>query len=266
MSQAPSVWVKSAYLKGLIDDELKGRSERELAETDWRAYRRIRELRVDLATSLVYERHATDARTVQLVRTFNNPSTHAAIADFKARVDLEALCEELRQAVADADSDHLTICNGCNRVIPFSDCVQVQVETGHHCCLPCAEKIWNQPSYPPTNGIRSACARARKHGLPVTLTETDWVRVVEHFKDRCAYCALTWCLIEHATPVERGGGTSLDNCLPACTACNARKGSKTIEEYLVKASRASRVNHERVTYALNWLRRNGRAATNQEPG
>jgi 5-methylcytosine-specific restriction endonuclease McrA len=251
-----AAWLKSAYLKRLIDGELQGRSERELAERDWRAYRRVRELRVDFAKALVYERHATDEYTVQLAHTFNNPIARAAVTDFNARIDLDAFSEELRKAVADADADYLTICGGCNRVIPCSDRVQVQVETGYHSCLPCAEQIWNQPSYPPACGIRSACSRARKHGLPVTLTEPDWARAVEHFKDRCAYCALGWCLIEHATPVERGGGTSLGNCLPACTSCNARKGSMTIEEYLADASR--RVNRERVTYALNWLWSNGR--------
>ena|SRR5690606_26167888 len=38
-------------------------------------------------------------------------------------------------------------------------------------------------------------------------------------------------VLEHRTPLSRGGAHSLDNCATACWECNARKGAKTEEEY-----------------------------------
>ena|SRR5690606_12620928 len=38
-------------------------------------------------------------------------------------------------------------------------------------------------------------------------------------------------VLEHRTPLSRGGSHSLDNCATACWECNARKGAKTEEEY-----------------------------------
>ena len=241
-------------LKRMIDETLKGRSARELAETDWRAYRRVRDLRIDLARALVYERHAADEETARLVRLFNDPKTREVIANFNARVDISVLDAELSQAVDDVTSDELGICSSCQQLVSRSG-LEIQIEQPLWHCRPCAEEIWNRPSAPPENGILSALTRARRHGLPATLTEAAWQRTVEHFEDRCAYCERAWCFVEHATPIERGGPTSLDNCLPACRSCNVRKGSQTIEEYLA----VGWINRERVTCALNWLRQHGRA-------
>src|SRR5690606_1208174 len=38
-------------------------------------------------------------------------------------------------------------------------------------------------------------------------------------------------VLEHKTPLSRGGAHSLDNCATACWECNSRKGAKTEEEY-----------------------------------
>lgn len=56
---------------------------------------------------------------------------------------------------------------------------------------------------------------------------------------RCAYCgvklAIGACLgnphaatIDHVVPVDKGGLTVPANLVPACAACNTRKGSKTL--------------------------------------
>ena len=112
----------------------------------------------------------------------------------------------------------------------------------------CEECHLTRPSTPPASGISSALARARRAKLPATLTKEQWRQTVEHFNDRCAYCGGPWCLVEHATPIP-GGGTTIDNCLPACARCNIQKGARTIEK--LKPT-------DRVVKALAWLRSYGR--------
>lgn len=90
------------------------------------------------------------------------------------------------------------------------------------------------------NGISPAAAASRGR------------RAVVHrmTAGRCFYCGLPlsrdneplsrdWILlktfarmiIEHKTPVVRGGSDRLENCAPSCAACNAAKGALTVEEY-----------------------------------
>jgi len=97
-------------------------------------------------------------------------------------------------------------------------------------CTSCHDEWRSRPSTPPAGGLRSALARARAKRLPATLTKEQWQATVAHFDDRCAFCGGPWCLVEHATPVELGGGTTADNCLPACAPCNVRKANRILEK------------------------------------
>lgn len=112
----------------------------------------------------------------------------------------------------------------------------------------CDECHLTRPSKPPINGISAALARARQMKVSATLTKEQWKRTVDHFSNRCAYCGGPWCVVEHATPLPRGGTTAC-NCLPACNSCNVKKRSLTIEE--MKPA-------DRVQKALAWLRLCGR--------
>ena len=66
---------------------------------------------------------------------------------------------------------------------------------------------------------------ARKRALPATLTTGQWQAILVAYKRRCAYCGrkpkkLTQ---DHVIPVSKGGGTTPDNIVPACSSCNASK-------------------------------------------
>lgn len=47
---------------------------------------------------------------------------------------------------------------------------------------------------------------------------------------RCVYCGAPGNTIDHVHPQSRGGGTTWENCVTACTRCNQRKGDKTLAE------------------------------------
>ena|SRR5712692_3468622 len=65
--------------------------------------------------------------------------------------------------------------------------------------------------------------RARKAGLPCSLTTGQWRATLKHFQDRCAYCGGPNDVLEHVVPLSWGGGTTYANCIPACNSCNTCK-------------------------------------------
>lgn len=65
---------------------------------------------------------------------------------------------------------------------------------------------------------------AKKWGLLATLTLPEWLETLNHFSWRCAYCLKgEYEVLEHIQPVSMGGGTYLENCVPACVSCNNTK-------------------------------------------
>lgn len=69
-------------------------------------------------------------------------------------------------------------------------------------------------------------ARAKKQGLPATLTTVQWIETVSHYQWKCAICQTRpYQVLEHFIPLALGNkGTSADNCIPTCSMCNRIKG------------------------------------------
>jgi hypothetical protein len=108
--------------------------------------------------------------------------------------------------------------------------------------------------------IRSARTRARRWKLPATLDMADWESAIAFFGDVCAYCGDKWEQIEHVTPLCRGGGSTIANCLPACPLCNKKKRRRTLEELIEQDLWPHRT--ERLGRILSWLQQHGRTAAN----
>lgn len=52
---------------------------------------------------------------------------------------------------------------------------------------------------------------------------------------RCAYCGVQdkealRLTVDHVVPQSRGGSSTFQNCVTACTKCNSRKGNRTLKE------------------------------------
>lgn len=59
------------------------------------------------------------------------------------------------------------------------------------------------------------------------------IAVLEKYGNTCFYCSVgAFEQIDHKTPICRGGGNSLDNLVPSCRSCNAKKHDLTVEEFL----------------------------------
>jgi hypothetical protein len=68
--------------------------------------------------------------------------------------------------------------------------------------------------------------RAQEVGCPATLTTNQWLRAIEHFNGLCAYCLhCRFEVLDHWLPLQDGGGTTADNCMPACKRCNEVKSA-----------------------------------------
>jgi hypothetical protein len=66
--------------------------------------------------------------------------------------------------------------------------------------------------------------RAQDANLSATLTFNQWMRAIEYFGRLCAYCLFCrFEVLDHWVPIQDGGGTTVDNCLPACKKCNEVK-------------------------------------------
>jgi 5-methylcytosine-specific restriction endonuclease McrA len=72
--------------------------------------------------------------------------------------------------------------------------------------------------------VYRARARARQRKLSATLELIDWLDTLDHFDWKCAYCQKhIHEVLEHFIRIDDGGGTTVQNCVPACNSCNQRK-------------------------------------------
>lgn len=110
------------------------------------------------------------------------------------------------------------------------------------------------------DNLAAARSRASKRGLPATLMMDGWRCLTAFFENVCAYCGDKWEEVEHATPLCRGGGTTIANCLPTCEDCNGKKHRRTLEDLLVKDLWPHRT--VRLKRALGWLQLHGRTPIN----
>lgn len=74
------------------------------------------------------------------------------------------------------------------------------------------------------NKIMRHRKRAKSKGLDATLTLAQWTEKLHNSQGYCHYChksiGYRTLTLEHLVPVAKGGGTTADNCVPACITCN----------------------------------------------
>jgi 5-methylcytosine-specific restriction endonuclease McrA len=139
-------------------------------------------------------------------------------------------------------------CNNCGRLFPERagykikgnlycvHCIEGAVEQQFMYCQICNKKTASFSSsycydcYPISRVFASQVSqhlgRAKAANTPATLTIKQWITTVNYFHEKCAYCqSRPFQVLEHFLPISLGGGTTADNCVPACQQCNSKKGS-----------------------------------------
>lgn len=113
-------------------------------------------------------------------------------------------------------------------------------------CVNCGATYETQRTNAPKEGFCALCdsdynrdelmrvqkqrRRAVRENKPATLTFKQWIETVEHFNHKCAYCQKAdYADMEHFMPLrlcDSTRGTTMNNVVPACKACNYYKKSK----------------------------------------
>lgn len=219
-----------------------------LLQQDRRAYAARVQARVALRQRELLDAHGVSRELFSTLCLLKDPARCQEILDLLCRIDVNAIEQAL---VRIHDEEHglaLRQCSQCSTVLQPDDArFRSMRRYRDPICSACEQQRLTEPSRPPQNGLRSAIARARRARLPATLTEAEWQRTVEFFEDRCALCGGAWCLVEHATPIELGGGTVVGNCLPACISCNVRKSKRTLDAL------GDEFAPDRLESAMKWL-------------
>jgi len=113
-------------------------------------------------------------------------------------------------------------------------CVEKVVERQFAICKICGKKTMNGHVYevcydckvytPSVKALSSHLKRAMDASTPATLTPKEWIATLAYFGGKCAYCMHRPIqVLEHFLPIALGGGTTADNCVPACHRCNIKK-------------------------------------------
>ncbi len=80
----------------------------------------------------------------------------------------------------------------------------------------------NEKKWTMEQRLRGQNNRARQAGARHDLTMAQWLETLEYFDHKCAYCGGVYEVIEHYLPAYQGG-TTVNNCIPACLKCNIMK-------------------------------------------
>ncbi|HZC08177.1 MAG TPA: HNH endonuclease [Ktedonobacterales bacterium] len=73
--------------------------------------------------------------------------------------------------------------------------------------------------------VRIHLSRAGAANTVATLTIAEWLQTLDDFHWRCVYCGGAYEVFEHFVPITQGGGTTAQNCVPSCGACNSSKSN-----------------------------------------
>jgi 5-methylcytosine-specific restriction endonuclease McrA len=74
--------------------------------------------------------------------------------------------------------------------------------------------------------VKAQIQHARTLDAEATLTIMDWLRILEQFEWQCAYCQTKpFEIMSHIIPLPHGG-TTPQNCVPACYRCITGTGKR----------------------------------------
>lgn len=79
---------------------------------------------------------------------------------------------------------------------------------------PLIDREWNR--------LERNLQRSRKARCDATLSLSEWLRILVHYKWRCAFCGGPYDCMHHIIPISVGIGTEAGNVVPCCHDCNQK--------------------------------------------
>jgi|TARA_B100000073_G_scaffold110257_1_gene88959 5-methylcytosine-specific restriction endonuclease McrA len=77
--------------------------------------------------------------------------------------------------------------------------------------------------------------------------------IYKDWEHKCAYCGAKATSLDHIVPKYKSGCSNRHNLVPACTSCNANKGSESMESWYRKQIF---FNESKFTAIINWIKSN----------
>ena len=155
--------------------------------------------------------------------------------------------EILKEAWARADQAHRRDCVNCGKVYAVAKS-NAPVEGF---CTECDNPVFKKELM----RVQKQNRRAERLNKLATLTFKQWITTVQHFNYRCAYCQrAAFHDMEHYVPLRVcgvGRGTSSNNVVPACSACNYYKKSRN--PYNERSAKRIRIPKSDLDRVRNYL-------------
>lgn len=196
-------------------------------------------------------------RVFDILKTCTPDVTRSILAELSA-VDWETLHQEKIEERAKQNDEMLNSIRACDLCkAPFrlrdlhyqrlgfycDKCLPIVEEPYHAVCLACDRPfVRNRAGYGQMCAdclaananyarelriVKSQVSRAKRAGLEASLSFQEWIGILDRYSWKCAYCGGRYEALEHVNPIFCGGGTTAQNCVPSCHACNSRKGAMT---------------------------------------
>jgi 5-methylcytosine-specific restriction endonuclease McrA len=152
---------------------------------------------------------------------------------------------EVAALVGKAIADTEWPCTRCRRRFPLRDLPAWQFTSNgpyHPVCRECyailkSEREREVFEVRENQVVQRHLRRAIELRRAATLTLPEWIETLEHYKRSCAYCGTgAYEVLEHYTPLTKGGGTTANNCVPACQSCNSQKRDRHPDVIMARAN------------------------------
>lgn len=91
-----------------------------------------------------------------------------------------------------------------------------------------------QAAHPEIGRVVQQRRRARLALVESTLTQAQWLQIVDDFNGLCAYCLRGDLPLqqEHMRPISKGGANAVGNVVPSCGPCNFKKHTRDLIQSL----------------------------------
>jgi 5-methylcytosine-specific restriction endonuclease McrA len=98
------------------------------------------------------------------------------------------------------------------------------------------EDSWRADHPEEMREYRRLYAVKQRGATVIEVTPLVWAAIKEAYGGRCAYCGTAGRIEQdHVIPLSRGGQHTIDNVVPACRSCNARKAQGPAPDFQRKA-------------------------------
>lgn len=95
-------------------------------------------------------------------------------------------------------------------------------------CNDCYEKYEHE-----RNRLRSIISKDREdRDLYIPIILPEWIKILDRYDWKCAYCGGEFEEIEHIIPRSKGGLTTRNNIVPSCKRCNRKKRTYTVGHFV----------------------------------